>query len=1116
VVFLVFSQLTIKPGEYFDQNYFGMGLQNTIHDFLYSNFSTVLPNKASGSIASTAPSYAELHCLTNFSFQRGASHPEELVERAAALGYSALAITDECSVAGVVRAHGEAKKLGLKLLLGAEFVLPPGSPGAGFKLIVLAHNLNGWGNLCEFITAARRAAPKGTYQVSWTGSDWASLTDCEILVVPPRLAGKVGRADDFQVAINFEAANAHLTRLRSLFGLNIWLTLELLHHLDDALWQHMLENLGARAGVPLVAAGNVHMHVRSRKPLQDVITAVRLGVPVAECGFALQSNAEAHLRSRERLGQIYPAELLANTVVVAERCSFSLDELRYQYPMETVAGGLTPAQTLRQYTWEGASQRYPQGVAASVQLQIEHELALITELNYEMYFLTVHDIVAFARNRHILCQGRGSAANSAVCYCLGVTEVDPSRMNMLFERFISRERNEPPDIDVDFEHQRREEVIQYIYQKYGRDRAAIAATVVTYRSRSAIRDVGMALGLPEALVDVVAKDHHHFDALRPASIDGQDVDAALLDRWFHLAEQMMGAPRHLSQHVGGFVLTQGKLTRLVPVENASMPDRSIIQWDKDDLDAMGLLKVDVLALGMLSAIRRCLDLISIERGYRFEMQDIPAEDPATYDMICQADTVGVFQIESRAQMSMLPRLLPRCFYDLVIEVAIVRPGPIQGGMVHPYLNARKDPLNVKYPSPALEEALRRTLGVPIFQEQVMQIAMLAAGFSAGESDSLRRSMAAWKRKGGVHKFHDRLVNGMVERGYTTEFAEGIFKQIEGFGEYGFPESHAASFALITYVSCWLKHHEPANFLCAMLNSQPLGFYSSSQLVQDAKRHGVLVLPVDVMQSSWDCTKELGSDSNYHHAKNEVRLGLRMVSGLHESSAQRIVAARAESPFISTEDLALRAHLDAGDLKALASADALMALSGHRRQQVWDASALKPAPPLLKDAPIEEDGLALPAASEGEEVVFDYAATGLTLRRHPLEILRPQLAQMKLSGKKLLSSAQLHPLPSGRRVATCGIVTMRQQPQTAKGVVFVTLEDEAGNINVIVWKALREQQRSELLRSRLMAVYGDWQRDDGSGQKGQQGQGEVRHLIARRLQDLTPLLGRLGTASRDFR
>ncbi len=809
--------------------------------------------------------YAELHCLSNFSFQRGASHPEELVARAYALGYRALAITDECSVAGVVRAHGEAKKLGLKLLVGAEFALPATELGSGGTLIVLAHNLNGWGNLCEFITAARCAAAKGEYEISWGSSDFAQLADCEILLALPRALPQ----DDSRTP-SLDALRSQLRHAQALFGSRLWLALELLHGLDDALWLQTLTEVSRQTGVPLVAAGNVHLHVRSRKPLQDIITAVRLGQAVSKCGFALQANAEAHLRAPARLVQIYPAQALANTLTVAARCTFSLDELRYQYPLETVVDGLTPAQTLRKFTYEGASQRYPQGVAASVQLQLEHELTLIAELKYEMYFLTVHDIVAFAKSRHILCQGRGSAANSAVCYCLGVTEVDPSRMNMLFERFISRERNEPPDIDVDFEHQRREEVIQYIYAKYGRDRAAIAATVVTYRPRSAIRDVGMALNIDSALIDAVAEDHHWFDggmlqdeqlaerlaqAVKDLPGHGHSVTLPAFRQWLQLTNQLLGSPRHLSQHVGGFVLTQGKLTRLVPVENAAMPERSIIQWDKDDLDAMGLLKVDVLALGMLSAIRRCLDLISQQRGYTFLMQDIPAEDPATYDMICKADTVGVFQIESRAQMSMLPRLQPRTFYDLVIEVAIVRPGPIQGGMVHPYLNARRNPDDVVYPSPALEEALKRTLGVPIFQEQVMQIAMLAAGFSAGESDSLRRSMAAWKRKGGVHKFHDRLVGGMLERGYTAEFAEGIFKQIEGFGEYGFPESHAASFALITYVSCWLKHHEPACFLAAMLNSQPLGFYSASQLVQDARRHGVPVLPVDVMVSGWDCEIE---------------------------------------------------------------------------------------------------------------------------------------------------------------------------------------------------------------------------------------------------------------------
>ncbi len=1130
-------------------------------------------DKGYGLFTAPPPAYAELHCLSNFSFQRGASHPEELVTRAYALGYQALAITDECSVAGVVRAHGEAKKLGVKLLVGAEFAMPATEMHGGCTLIVLAHNLNGWGNLCEFITAARCAAAKGDYEISWGSSDFAQLADCEVLLALPRAL-----PHDDRCTPSFDALCSQVRQAQALFGSRLWLALELLHGLDDALWLQTLTEVSRQTGVPLVAAGNVHMHVRSRKPLQDIVTAVRLGKPVSECGFGLQANAEAHLRAPARLVQIYPAQALANTLTVAARCTFSLDELRYQYPLETVQNGLTPVQTLRKFTYEGASQRYPQGVAASVQLQLEHELALIAELKYEMYFLTVHDIVAFAKSRHILCQGRGSAANSAVCYCLGVTEVDPSRMNMLFERFISRERNEPPDIDVDFEHQRREEVIQYIYAKYGRDRAAIAATVVTYRPRSAIRDVGMALGIDDVLIDAVAKDHHWFDggmlqdeqlterlaqAMKDLPGHGPSVTLPAFRQWLQLTNQLLGSPRHLSQHVGGFVLTQGKLTRLVPVENAAMPERSIIQWDKDDLDAMGLLKVDVLALGMLSAIRRCLDLISQQRGYTFLMQDIPAEDPATYDMICKADTVGVFQIESRAQMSMLPRLQPRTFYDLVIEVAIVRPGPIQGGMVHPYLNARRDPDNVIYPSPALEEALKRTLGVPIFQEQVMQIAMLAAGFSAGESDSLRRSMAAWKRKGGVHKFHDRLVGGMLERGYTAEFAEGIFKQIEGFGEYGFPESHAASFALITYVSCWLKHHEPACFLAAMLNSQPLGFYSASQLVQDARRHGVPVLPVDVMVSGWDCAMEgpaelgpepgkfgsaraqLGSDRNFSDSRSEsptgsangrenlgsdpnwaradpnlpgsgsnsqaVRLGLTLVNGLRQTTAQRIIAARQDAPFTSTEDLALRAELDAGDLKALASADGLMALSGHRRQQVWAASALKPAPPLLKNVPINEDFLELPAAEEGEEVVFDYAATGLTLRRHPLAILRPRLAKMGL-----LTSAQLHDLPNGRLVQACGIVTMRQQPQTAKGVVFVTLEDETGNINVIVWKSLREAQRAELLKSRLMAVYGTWQRGDGKpAEASHPGSSEVRHLIAKRLRNLTPLLGELGTASRDF-
>jgi len=1101
-----------------------------------------------------SPSYAELHCLSNFSFQRGASQPEELVERAHQLGYSALAITDECSVAGVVRAHGAAQRLGIQLLLGAEFQVELPGRGGVFTLVTLVHNLQGWGHLCEFITLARRAAPKGQYRVRWEDVTWATLAHCEVLLSLPS-------------AITMEAACAVLARASALFSSDsrarVWIAVRAGMGAGDALSMHRMEQMARLTGVPLVAAGDVRMHVRSRKPLHDVLTAVRLGKPVAQCGFALQANAEAHLRTRARLAALYPAELLANTLVVAERCHFSLDELRYHYPLEAVLPGHTPAQTLRQYVEEGAQARYPQGVPDDIRQRVEHELALISELHFEMYFLTVHDIVRFARSERILCQGRGSAANSVVCYCLHITEANPGETSLLFERFISRERNEPPDIDVDFEHQRREEVIQYIYKKYGRERAAIAATVISYRPRSALRDVGRALEIPEALIDAMAQEHpgmYSRDVLgdrlqsaiekvadnaystRARHLDGHAVcagkggaraaggghgadrmaiqacdaqrDIALpsprrLQLWLDLSTQLQRFPRHLSQHVGGFVLTQGPLTRLVPVENASMPDRSIIQWDKDDLSAVGLMKVDVLALGMLSAIRRCMEMVTQWRKLPvpLRMQDIPRDDEATYDMICRADTVGVFQIESRAQMSMLPRLRPRCYYDLVVEVAIVRPGPIQGGMVHPYLQARKNPEAAQSPYPALREALGRTHGVPIFQEQVMQIAVLAAGFTPGEADGLRRSMAAWKRHGNVSQYHDRLVGGMVDRGYPLDFAEAIFKQMEGFGEYGFPESHAASFALLVYISCWLKWHEPACFLAALLNSQPLGFYGPAQLVQDARRHGVEVRAVDVAHSAWDCTLEAPSEDavplDGRAVQPAIRLGLRMASGLAQGVADRITAKREKAPFVSTQDLALRCGLDAGDLKALASADALLSLSGHRRQQVWDASALRNAPALLQGVPIHEDELALVAADEGEEVTFDYAALGLTLRSHPLSLLRGQLSKMKL-----LTAAQMQHYPSGRLVRACGIVTMRQRPQTAKGVVFVTLEDETGSVNVIVWKAVKERFRQEVYQSRLLAVYGVWQRDEDSG-------GEVRHVIAHRLVDLTHWLGELATASRDF-
>ncbi len=1075
------------------------------------------------------PAYAELHALSNFSFQRGASHAEELVKRASSLGYSAIAITDECSVAGVVRAHGEAQKHGLQLLPGAEFLVQCPSP---FRLVVLPHNAQGWGNLCEFITQAKAAGDaleKGSYLVT-PASDLSALQHCEVIFCLP------------QGAINTEAVCARIDWARGLFNTQLWLSVELLQALDDALRLQQLQDLSRQTGVPLVAAGAVLMHVRSRKPLHDVLTAVGMNCTVHECGFALAPNAEAHLRPRMRLASLYPPELLAATLEVARRCTFNLDEIRdlYRYPQGAVRREESPMDCLRRLTKAGAEQRYPQGMPEKIQTQVAHELALIDELGYAMYFITVHDIVKFAIDNHILCQGRGSAANSAVCYCLAITAVDPAESQLLFERFISRERKEPPDIDVDFEHQRREEVIQYIYAKYGHEHAAIAATVTTYRPRSAIRDVGKALGIELELIEKFAKENFWFDKggllaqrLEEANIsDAKDSGPVL--QWLDLTVQLLGFPRHLGQHVGGFVLTQTKLTRLVPIQPATMEARRIIQWDKDDLDAMGLLKVDVLALGMLSAIRRSLQLIDQWRGGRLEMHQIPAGDIQTYDMICEADTVGVFQIESRAQMSMLPRLKPRCFYDLVVEVAIVRPGPIQGGMVHPYLKRRANPELETYPNEELRRALGRTLGVPIFQEQVMQIAMVAADFTAGEADDLRRSMAAWKRKGGVKRFYDRLVGRMIERGYESSFAEGIFKQIEGFGEYGFPESHAASFAKLVYVSCWLKCHEPACFFAALVNSQPMGFYSPSQLMQDARKHGVDVRAIDVTCSDWDCTLEVNAHllpvpraedgvrqsvsasskgfPGIRPHQPAIRLGLRLVSGLSENTVDRMLAARSKAAFTSVEDLCLRAELNTLEVNALAAADALAPLAGHRRQQVWQAAAIKPQPQLLKAVPTIEVALDLPDTPEGENILFDYRATGLTLRRHPLALLRPRLAE-----KGFLTAAQLDALPDGEDVAACGIVTLRQQPSTAKGVIFLTIEDDTGPINVIVWKSIRQTQRAELLHSTLLGVHGTWQRS--TDQPGAlEGFGAVRNLIAQRLEDLSPLLGRLGQGaarSRDF-
>ncbi|MBX9605371.1 MAG: error-prone DNA polymerase, partial [Gammaproteobacteria bacterium] len=780
------------------------------------------------------PEYAELHCLSNFSFLRGASHPEELVREAHRLGYRALALTDECSLAGVVRAHTVARDLGLALIIGVELRLVDGP-----HLVLLADDLRAYQRIAALVTRGRRRQPKGAYELHL--ADLEMLDGAGLVILLPSLEEAADETACAWLAPRFPA--------------RLWLGVGLFYSGYDGQLLAHAEALGARHGVPLVATGDVHMHCHARQPLQDTLTAIRHRTTVMAAGWQLFPNAERYLRPRERLARIYPRRLLDETLAVAARCRFSLTELRYRYPAELVPAGATPASHLRQLTEDGMARRWPNGVPAKVRAQVEHELALIAELGYEAFFLTVHDLVMFARGRGILCQGRGSAANSAVCFCLGITEVDPARMEMLFERFISKERNEPPDIDVDFEHERREEVIQYVYRRYGRERAALAATVITYRLRSAVRDVGKALGMSLEQVERLAGNLYWWDRgqLIEARLRevGFDPTNPVIARLVNLVGQILGFPRHLSQHVGGFVISDQPLHELVPIENAAMAERTVIQWDKDDLDALGLLKVDCLCLGMLSAIRRSFDLIEGFDGRRLTMASVPAEDPATYEMIQHADTVGVFQIESRAQMAMLPRLKPRCYYDLVIEIAIIRPGPIQGEMVHPYLRRRNGEEAVDYPSEAVRGVLARTLGVPLFQEQVIKLAMVAAGFTPGEADHLRRSMAAWKRNGGLEHFRERLLSGMRERGYAEDFAERIFHQIEGFGEYGFPESHSASFALLAYVSAWLKRHEPAAFLAALLNSQPMGFYGPSQLIQDARRHGVEVRPPDVQVSGWE-------------------------------------------------------------------------------------------------------------------------------------------------------------------------------------------------------------------------------------------------------------------------
>jgi error-prone DNA polymerase len=1084
-------------------------------------------------MTAAAPRYAELHCTSNFSFLQGASHPEELVTRAAELGYEALAITDRATLTGIVRGHGAAKQAGIKLVIGAHLEPIDASP-----IVVWAADAAGYANLCRLLTHGYERAAEAKHDRKppqpvagddddpSPGRPGGCLLTCDDVArhahgllagVPLAALGcstHGGAFDDDRLRDTYE----HLAHWRWIFDDRLWALAEVALAGDDAERLAWFGRVARLAGVPIAAAGDVRYHERSRLPLFDVLAAVRHGDTVEGIRGQLLSNGERHLHDRWRLAERFAAlpGAVERSAEIAGRCTFSLDELHYEYPAATVPPGRSASEQLAHLAWKGARQRYPDGIPEKVRELVAHELALVSELGYEAYFLTVFDIVRFARRRGILCQGRGSAANSAVCYCLGITSVDPARMNVLFERFVSRERCEAPDIDVDFEHHRREEVIQYIYEAYGRDRAALTAEVISYRLRSAVRDVGKALGLSLDRVDALATVLDVGDSIAelPTRLAEAGLDPAgdTGTRLVSLVGQLVGFPRHLGQHVGGMVMTRGRLTDLVPVQPATMPGRTIVQWDKNDLDELGILKVDCLALGMLTAIHRAFDLVEQAGGPKLTLATVPAEDPAVYEMICRADTVGVFQIESRAQMSMLPRLQPRCFYDLVIEVAIVRPGPIQGDMVHPYLRRRAGAEPVTYPNDAIREVLEKTLGVPLFQEQAMRLAVVAAGFTPGEADQLRRAMGAWRRPGVIDEFHKKLVDGMLARGLSREFAEQVFNQIRGFGEYGFPESHAASFALLVYVSAWLKCHHPAAFTASLLGSQPMGFYAPAQLVRDARAHGVRVLPADVNTSGWHATLEGRPRAENREQKTDaaagdeaaedgwcngqgrqpaLRLGLEQVYGLGEAEAERIVAARRAGPFRLPRDLARRAALDREALLHLARAGALASLGLSRRRAVWEAmrSMEKPASqPLLEgldddeDAEGEEDSAGLEPMTRQEEVIADYRTGGLSLTDHPLAFERERLA-----ARGVIEIAAASAAPEGRRVCVAGIALCRQRPATAKGMIFLTIEDETAAANIVVrpdvWSAADHAAR----RAAVLLVEGRIQR-----------RGAVVHVVATRL------------------
>jgi len=1068
--------------------------------------------------------YVELQVSTNYSFLRGASSGEEMMLAAAGLGYDAIAVTDRNTLAGVVRAHVAAKQAGVRLITGARLDLMDGS-----SYLCLPIDRAGYGRLARLLTVGRRRAEKGECHLNL--EDVFAHGEGQILIaLPPRHPDAA-----------FEET---LVKVRNHFRKRLYLAVQHLYFGDDLDRIESLKALAGRCRVALVACNNVHTHTPERRPLQDVLSCIREHCTIIEAGRRLHANAECHLKPPEEMIRLFEAapEAIANSRAIADRCRFDLDELRYEYPIDPVPGGRTPQQELVEQTWIGAAERYPEdrfpgGIPEHVRDQLEHELDLIDELGFAPYFLTVFDIVRFARSRGILCQGRGSAANSAVCYCLGVTAVDPARVDLLFERFVSAERGEPPDIDVDFEHERREEVIQYVYAKYGRERSSMTATVISYRTKSALREVGKVMGLSDDIIVALQRVawRRSWDEVDDGLMreSGLDPDDPTLRRVIALARELRGFPRHLSQHTGGMVITAGPLSEVVPIENAAMDDRTVIQWDKNDLDALGILKIDLLGLGMLTCVRKAFELIRQHYGRDYDLATIPAEDPAVYDMLCLGDSVGVFQVESRAQMSMLPRLRPRNFYDLVIEVAIVRPGPIQGDMVHPYLRRRCGEEMVTFPSRDLEQVLGKTLGVPLFQEQAMKIAIVGAGFTPSESDALRRAMATFRHHGTIHAHRDKFIAGMLKNGYEQDFAERCFKQIEGFADYGFPESHAASFALLVYVSAWIKCHYPAVFACALLSSQPMGFYLPAQIVRDAQDHGVTALPVDVNVSEWDNTLErLPSPSPSRFAgpslslegegkktdsalpspggrgrdpraawegegdEIALRLGFRQIKGLAAADAALLLGNRAGG-YADMAALHRRGGLSSKVLDRLARADAFGSLDLPRREALWQAKGFGEAPlPLFRHDPDAEDGaeplIELPAAGLGEQVAEDYRALMLSLKAHPLSLLRE-----RLRGRGYSACERLAEMKHGRRASVAGLVVCRQRPGSAKGVIFLTLEDETGVANLIVWPHRFEALRKVILGSSLLAVHGEVQRE-----------GQVIHLLVERAHDLTPLLARL--------